>query len=1008
MALLEVLTTISLLLPFFQKSPEPPPPEQFGANVPNSESGRPVPLVFGTVLISDPFVMWYGRERADKIKGSKSNPFGSREVLGYNYTKDLQLGLAEGLDSITGCRLNGSRASFTIQNEDYYNFDIFQDEGFTEVYWAYLVSTSGVRNPNFTGGNVVFYRGGQTHKYLEQLIESQYIGGVNPFDTLLGSLSAPRYAFISTLFLTGRARGFYQSGVFNTYRTQISSSGGFSLGASNRSLPRMEFYVENFFDRGGAYLDGDIRRIGTFDINPVEVIYHILVGESRVLPSEIDDVSFGDVAQLLFDEGLGISVYINEDIARKDFLTELCELIDVDIYFNLSDRKFKLRSFRFPTQTEIDDAPLIDESIIIDIRRYDLTSTEDIVNVVRFEYTNRTNSYRRTTAIEADAALVASMSRIEAYTFRSDFVHTASVAQLLAARTLAVRSRPIASIRVVTQRHMSGLLVGDLVKLTYDAFNLSERVFRVARINIGARASTPIIIDLIEVIRDGVATFNAEAATEWVDPNAAPLDTLTQIAAVAMPSYFRNIINQQLALEVTELRPRIMSLVGLEQSNLISSSTYADGDFHVRLEDFMPTATIDGAVTRPVFVGEIGDYTRVNSLSGSGQIEFDLDNEIIYVALETNDDVDESAQLLLLGEQSLAIYSSDFTKVAIFNATSAVTATHNDNDVIQLEGSFEIFFVDDAEFELDDVTLSDFTGTYSIKLSNTLVTDTPLDSNTYQGVVDNDFEPPDTYYINNEAFELGFNMGLIANDALGDQEFIGWRFESGTNLYLVERGLFSTCPKPHADGARVFAFSSISDEYENEFVFGYTNILDTSFKTLSDIQITGLFSTGFNLLSDATEILTYTNIDQTDDNAQVTNPAYVAPARDVRVNGLGAGATVDGSADIVFTWKHSGVDGTALRTTFEVQSDEGLTAVTDSIQYRVGIFVDGTEVRNFSLTGSTYTWTSTDSDSDLSEPDENVDVTLQLQTYAFIETDQISFIDYYEVEFIYMPAEDGE
>lgn len=55
------------------KPPEPPPAALEDFNIPTAEEGRPVPVVFGTVLITGPNVIWYGdlRTRRIKSKGGK-------------------------------------------------------------------------------------------------------------------------------------------------------------------------------------------------------------------------------------------------------------------------------------------------------------------------------------------------------------------------------------------------------------------------------------------------------------------------------------------------------------------------------------------------------------------------------------------------------------------------------------------------------------------------------------------------------------------------------------------------------------------------------------------------------------------------------------------------------------------------------------------------------------------------------------------------------------------------
>ena len=55
------------------KPPKPKPAALEDFDIPVAEQGRPVPVVFGTVLITSPNVLWYGDLRTTAIteKGGK-------------------------------------------------------------------------------------------------------------------------------------------------------------------------------------------------------------------------------------------------------------------------------------------------------------------------------------------------------------------------------------------------------------------------------------------------------------------------------------------------------------------------------------------------------------------------------------------------------------------------------------------------------------------------------------------------------------------------------------------------------------------------------------------------------------------------------------------------------------------------------------------------------------------------------------------------------------------------
>lgn len=50
------------------KPPEPKPASLSDVDAPTAEEGRPIPVVFGTVLLRGSNVVWYGDLQADPIK----------------------------------------------------------------------------------------------------------------------------------------------------------------------------------------------------------------------------------------------------------------------------------------------------------------------------------------------------------------------------------------------------------------------------------------------------------------------------------------------------------------------------------------------------------------------------------------------------------------------------------------------------------------------------------------------------------------------------------------------------------------------------------------------------------------------------------------------------------------------------------------------------------------------------------------------------------------------------
>jgi uncharacterized membrane protein len=63
-----LVVSLALSMALAPKPPKPAPASIQDFDVPTAEEGRPIPVVFGTVLITGPNVIWYGDLRTSPIK----------------------------------------------------------------------------------------------------------------------------------------------------------------------------------------------------------------------------------------------------------------------------------------------------------------------------------------------------------------------------------------------------------------------------------------------------------------------------------------------------------------------------------------------------------------------------------------------------------------------------------------------------------------------------------------------------------------------------------------------------------------------------------------------------------------------------------------------------------------------------------------------------------------------------------------------------------------------------
>ena len=66
--LIVFIVALAISLAVQPKQPVPKPVALSDFNVPTAEPGRPIPMVFGTVMLRAPNVVWYGDLSYTKIK----------------------------------------------------------------------------------------------------------------------------------------------------------------------------------------------------------------------------------------------------------------------------------------------------------------------------------------------------------------------------------------------------------------------------------------------------------------------------------------------------------------------------------------------------------------------------------------------------------------------------------------------------------------------------------------------------------------------------------------------------------------------------------------------------------------------------------------------------------------------------------------------------------------------------------------------------------------------------
>jgi hypothetical protein len=446
----------------------PRPPKAKAASledftVPTAEEGRSIPVIFGTVRITGPNVVWYGD--LDKKPIKKKSLFGSSQTTGYKYYLGLHYVLSFG----------------PIDEFMAWEWD-------DKIAWSGSRSTSGTESidlpklfggKNGEGGLVGFFD-------LDMGEQTQ-----SPNAYLLANIGAPLSAY----------RGV----------TSVVWKGGY-VGKSQYLKP-VSFTVRRTaagWEGGTCWNPADVTVDG--GMNPAHIVYEVLTNSNFGYGepgASIDEVSFGAAADQFVTENFGLNIqWVNTD-ELEGFLGEVCSHAGMVLGEDPTTGKYTLTLLR--DNYVAADLDLIDEDTVIEMVRYSRQGWGETVNEINVFYTDP-DSFKSTGVPVHDLGNIRSQGRVISQAVQFPGIRNAGVAQTVAARELAQRSTPLGRGTIRCSRRAWKYQQGHVFRFSWEKEGLVDVVHRVMAIRKGTLEDGSIEIDIAEDIF-GLATSVYTAAT---------------------------------------------------------------------------------------------------------------------------------------------------------------------------------------------------------------------------------------------------------------------------------------------------------------------------------------------------------------------------------------------------------------------------------------------------------------------------------------------------------------
>lgn len=430
------------------------------SELPRTDEGTPVPILFGRYRVRSPILVWRGpavyidgRLRMDVLL-----------VLGLGF----QYGLVRN-------RIHAAWASDALMTGTGATVGALTGDGSHETPATVQVIRGGVS----VNGQLEFLNGKPTQE-LVNVGGKTYAGDIM-IESGMNENDIPGYRGVLSIALLDLG----------------GDHDGFDHG-NGPGMPAYQVEASSFYQEVGAQPLGLFSVIGQ-DANPVSVIYEILtatLGKLGLPTSMIDLPSFEAAQYTLYTESHGYSRCFLERMSAADMIADVLRQIDGIVFQDHATGLIKIKLVR--PDYDPNAIPHITRDNCVKLTGLAMGSRVNLINKVTVKYPNRAKEYAEDSATAQNMAnAVGQSGQVAEEVIEYRGCCYSDLAETLAARELAARSRPVLKCRAVVNRSFLRVNPGDAVKLTWGAPDIAGSIMRVARVERGTLEDGAIVLDLI-------------------------------------------------------------------------------------------------------------------------------------------------------------------------------------------------------------------------------------------------------------------------------------------------------------------------------------------------------------------------------------------------------------------------------------------------------------------------------------------------------------------------------
>jgi len=518
---------------FRPRLPEQDPSGAGDFQAPTATEGRKVPqIVGGTVKVLGPNTLYSGDWEAEPVTVETGIVFKEDETVGYLYRIGLALG-----------QFQGEAAGMTA---------IFMGD---DKIWDYVDDNGGV--PGLVADiNLPDLFGGETKG-------GGFVGRVRAFN---GASGQP----VSSYLLSKNPLQSAWPSFCYVVITDFAETAGAEIGESNalRDI-RVEWQTYDTVANGGLgdnlSLGNDHHIIGR-DYNPICAAINVVTNPDYGLSlGEINYTNFQAAAETCWNEGIGYSNIIDNEVEAKAVLNEIEKHIDGYFGTNPTTGLLEVTLAR-QGYTPAAEFQATEDNIkdIIDYAKPEWPQTK---NEVKIRFINREKNYNDDHAVAQDMAGRLITGRPQSITIRFPGLRTAAAANAVVARVSRTYFWPLAKFGLEMDRTAYAVRPGDVVMVTHPDIAAVDLPTRCTRISVGDPVKQTIRVDVVQdVFGAELGTQSAPVPSGHVPPTSTPVVIGVHYATMA-PRWLMEINS-------VTLEPRLLFLVGRDNPNTAYSLGY--------------------------------------------------------------------------------------------------------------------------------------------------------------------------------------------------------------------------------------------------------------------------------------------------------------------------------------------------------------------------------------------------------------------------------------------------